>query len=409
MRGLSMNKKYIAGGISAPLGFSSSGVPADIRGKGDAKKDLALIFSEVPAVSCGVFTKNSVKAAPILVTQNTLKGGVLQAIVINSRNANACTGEQGIQDAKEMCLIAATALQIDVEKVAVSSTGLIGVLLPMPRIAAGIRFAAKHLSKTGNSDAAAAIMTTDTYPKEIAIQLELEGRIITIGGVAKGSGMVHPDMATILGFITTDAKISLDALQTALKKGNDISFNMITVDGDTSTNDMVLVMANGLAGNSEIQVGTPLFDEFSAALKEVLIFLAKEIAKDGEGATKLLEVQIQGAHSEKDARLAARAVCSSLLVKTALFGRDANWGRILCALGYSGAVFEPSRVDLYIGNVQVMKKGTPLVFDEAAALEVLSKPQVSVVADLQAGEASAVGWGCDLSYDYVKINGDYRT
>jgi glutamate N-acetyltransferase/amino-acid N-acetyltransferase len=216
-------------------------------------------------------------------------------------------------------------------------------------------------------------------------------------------------MATILGFITTDAKISLDALKMALKKGNEDSFNMISVDGDTSTNDMVLAMANGLAGNPEIQVGTPLFEEFAAALKYVLIFLAKEVARDGEGATKLLEVQIQGAISVEDAKIAARSVCSSLLVKTAIFGKDANWGRILCALGYSGATFNPNSVDLYIGNVQVMEKGTPLVFDEAAALEILSQSQVLVTANLHGGKASATSWGCDLSYDYVKINGAYRT
>jgi glutamate N-acetyltransferase / amino-acid N-acetyltransferase len=404
-----MKKKHIQGGISAPQGFMSSGVPADLRGKEDTKKDVALIFSEVPAIAAGVFTKNSVKAAPILVTQDILKGGVLQAIVINSKNANACTGEQGLKDAKEMCRVTAEALQIDVEKVAVSSTGVIGVPLPMTRVATGIRAAAKALSKNGNSDAAVAIMTTDTYPKEIALQFELGGTVVKIGGVAKGSGMVHPDMATILGFVTTDAKISLDALQTALKKGNEVSFNMISVDGDTSTNDMVIVMANGLAGNPEIQVNTPLFYEFAAALKQVLVFLAKEIARDGEGATKLLEVHVQGAPSEEDAKMAARSVCSSLLVKTALFGRDANWGRILCALGYSGAVFNPNRVDLFIGNVQVMDKGTPLKFNEAAALEVLSQSLVVVTADLHSGDAAAIGWGCDLSYDYVKINGAYRT
>jgi glutamate N-acetyltransferase/amino-acid N-acetyltransferase len=409
MSNVSVKKKHIEGGISAPLGFMASGVPADLRGKGDTKKDVALIFSEAPAVAAGVFTKNSVKAAPILVTQEVLQQGMLQAIVINSRNANACTGQQGIEDAKEMCNLTAHALQIDLGKVAVSSTGVIGVPLPMERMAPGILAAAANLNKKGNSDAAVAIMTTDTYPKEIALQLELGGTTITIGGVAKGSGMVHPDMATILGFITTDAKISLDALKMALKKGNEDSFNMISVDGDTSTNDMVLAMANGLAGNPEIQVGTPLFEEFANALKYVLIFLAKEVARDGEGATKLLEVQVQGAISVEDAKIAARSVCSSLLVKTAIFGKDANWGRILCALGYSGAAFDPNSVDLYIGNVQVMEKGTPLVFDEAAALEILSQSQVLVTANLHGGKASATSWGCDLSYDYVKINGAYRT
>jgi glutamate N-acetyltransferase/amino-acid N-acetyltransferase len=402
-----LSVKHIEGGISAPLGFQASGVLADIRGKGDTKKDVALIFSEIPAVSAGVFTVNAVKAAPVLVTQQVLAGGLLQAIVINSRNANACTGKQGMEDAFAMCSLAAEALGIDPGKVAVSSTGVIGVPMPMDRVAKGIKSAAAALNKKGNSDAAVAIMTTDTYPKEIAIQFEIGGKTITMGGVAKGSGMIHPNMATTLGFVTTDVNISLAALQTALKKGNDSSFNMITVDGDTSTNDMVLVMANGLAGNPEMNASD--LAKFSEALQYVLTFLAKEVVRDGEGATKLLEVLVQNAKSVEDARLGARSVCSSMLVKTALFGKDANWGRILCALGYSGAAFDPNCVDLFIGPVQVMKQGTPLPFDEAKALEVLSQTQVLVSADLHAGEASATGWGCDLSYDYVKINGAYRT
>jgi len=314
-----MKKKHVAGGVCAPLGFQASGVAADINGKGNDKKDVALIFSETPALGAGVCTTNCVKAAPVLVTQNILKNGALQAIVINSRNANACTGEQGMKDAVEMGCLAAQALGIAKESVAVASTGVIGVMLPMERIANGITKAADALNGKGNVEAALAIMTTDTYPKEVAIQVELGGAVVTIGGMSKGSGMVHPNMATILGFVTTDAKISLEALQAALKQKNETSFNMISVDGDTSTNDMVLAMANGLAGNEEIQVGTPLFEEFALALEYVLIHLAKEIARDGEGATKLLEVCIEGARSEEEARAAARSVCSSLLVKTALF------------------------------------------------------------------------------------------
>lgn len=404
-----MNKKHVNGGICAPMGFMASGVAADINGKGNSKKDVALIFSEVPAISAGVFTLNIVKAAPILVTQEVLKNETLQAVVINSRNANACTGEQGMKDAKEMCLLTAHALGIEKEKVAVSSTGLIGVPLPMERIEKGITAAATALSNEGGADAADAILTTDTYPKQIAIQIELGGSAITIGGISKGSGMVHPNMATILGFITTDAKISRDALQAALKRGNEKSFNMISVDGDTSTNDMLLVMANGLKDNSEIHIDTPEFEEFALALEYVLVFLAKEIARDGEGATKLLEVQIIGAASEEDANIAARTVSSSMLVKAALFGCDANWGRILCALGYSGAHFDPSKINLCIGDIQVMKKGTPLTFDEEAALKVLSLNEIVIVADLQSGNATATGWGCDLSCEYVKINGAYRT
>lgn len=404
-----MNKKHVNGGICAPMGFMASGVAADINGKGNSKKDVALIFSEVPAISAGVFTLNIVKAAPILVTQEVLKNETLQAVVINSRNANACTGEQGMTDAKEMCLLTAHALGIEKEKVAVSSTGLIGVPLPMERIEKGIAAAVTALSDEGGSDAADAILTTDTYPKQIAIQIELGDSVITIGGIAKGSGMVHPNMATILGFITTDAKISRNALQAALKRGNEKSFNMISVDGDTSTNDMLLIMANGLKDNPEIHSGTPEFEEFSLALEYVLVFLAKEIARDGEGATKLLEVQIIGAASEEDAKSAARTVSSSMLVKAAMFGCDANWGRILCALGYSGAHFDPSKINLYIGDIQVMEKGTPLMFDEEAVLKVLSLNEVVIVGDLQSGNATATSWGCDLSYEYVKINGAYRT
>lgn len=399
----------VEGGICAPTGFKAAGVPANINGKGNSKKDVCIIYSEVPAVAAGVFTLNTVKAAPLVVTQETIKEGIIQAVVVNSRNANACTGAQGLKDAKEMCRLTAKALGIAKDKVAVSSTGVIGVFLPMERIAQGIEAAAQALSPRGGSDAAAAIMTTDTCPKQTAIEVEIGGCTITIGGMSKGSGMVHPNMATILGFITTDAKISRPALEAALQKGNANSFNMISVDGDTSTNDMVLVMANGLKGNKEIQIGTREFDQFCAALQHVLIYLAKAIARDGEGATKLLEVQIVGASSEHDAKIAARSVACSLLVKTAIFGRDANWGRILCALGYSGAVFDPSKVNLCIGDVQVMKSGTPVQFDEDEALRVLSQNEVVILGDLQSGSSKATCWGCDLSYEYVKINGEYRT
>ncbi len=409
LEGGRMKQKHVDGAICAPLGFMASGVAADINGKGNSKKDVALIFSVTPAIAAGVFTKNAVKAAPILVTQEVLKNQKLQAVVINSRNANSCTGEQGMKDAAAMCRLTAHSLKIEPELIAVSSTGVIGVPLPMQRIENGIVEAAKHLSKDGNGDAASAIMTTDTFSKEIAIQIDLNGFAVTIGGISKGSGMVHPNMATILGFITTDAKITPHALQAALKRGNEKSFNMISVDGDTSTNDMILAMANGLSGNPEIQFGTSEFETFAQALEYVLVFLAKEVARDGEGATKLLEVQIVNAASIDDAKAAARAVCSSLLVKTAIFGRDANWGRILCALGYSGAQFDPSNVNIFIGDVQVMDKGTPLMFDEEAALNILSKNEIVITGDLQSGSAAATSWGCDLSYDYVKINGSYRT
>lgn len=401
--------KHIPGGITAPLGFKSSGVAADLRGKGDTKKDVAILYSEIPATAAGVFTQNSVKAAPVLVTQQIMQQGLLQAIVINSKNANACTGPQGMEDAKNMACLTAEALHMNPALVAVSSTGVIGVPMPMERVAPGILAAASALSQKGHSDTAVAMMTTDTYPKEIAIQLEIDGVTIRMGGVAKGSGMIHPNMATTLGFITTDARISLEALQSALRRGNEDSFNMISVDGDTSTNDMVIVMANGLAGNSEIQIDTHSYDAFADALQYILTFLAREVARDGEGATKLLEVHVEGAGSVEEARKAARSVSRSLLVKTAIFGKDANWGRILCALGYSGADFDPNRVDLHIGTVQVMQQGVPLHFDEDAAAKILSEPQVRVTAHLHQGAAVATAWGCDLSYDYVKINGDYRT
>ncbi len=404
-----MKKHIMTGGVCAPKGFMASGVAADINCRGNDKKDLALIFSEVPAVAAAVFTTNRVKAAPITLTQSHLQEGLTQAVIINARNANSCTGEQGERDALAMAHLTADALHIAANRVAVASTGLIGVPLPMNRLERGIPLAKEALSVEGGHLAAQAIMTTDTYPKEIAIQIELGGGTVTIGGMAKGSGMVNPNMATVLGFITTDAKISLEALQVALKRANEKSFNMITVDGDTSTNDMILIMANGLSNTQEIQLDTPLFDEFLLALEHVLIHLAKEVARDGEGATKLLEVRIEGAACVSHARKAAQAVCNSLLVKTALFGRDANWGRILCALGYSGAEFDPQKVDLYLGDLVVMKRGTPLQFDEEAALLVLSEHEVVIVANLQNGEACATGWGCDLSYDYVRINGAYRT
>lgn len=404
-----MKFKLIEGGICAPKGFTAGSVVAGICSKKKVKKDLALIFSEVPAVAVGVFTQNIVKAAPLWVTQENIKNKFLQAVVINSRNANACTGEQGMKDAREMCFRVGTLLGIEAGSVAVASTGVIGVPLPMENVVNGINAVVKVLSKDAGLDAALAIMTTDTFPKQIAVQFELAGEVITIGGMSKGSGMVHPNMATILGFVTTDVKISHDALDLALKNANRKTFNMITVDGDTSTNDMLLLLANGCSNNREIQIESPEFEQFSEVLEEVLTFLATEIVRDGEGATKLFEVQVTGAACEEDARMAARSVCKSLLVKTAIFGCDANWGRILCALGYSGANFDPSRVNIYLGDVQVMMEGTPLNFDEARALQVLSQKKIDILCELQSGNASAKGWGCDLSYDYVKINGAYRT
>ncbi|HEY8346656.1 MAG TPA: bifunctional glutamate N-acetyltransferase/amino-acid acetyltransferase ArgJ [Symbiobacteriaceae bacterium] len=399
----------VQGGVTAPKGFMAAGVVADIKGNGSGKKDVAVLFSRVPCDAAGVFTTNRVKAAPVVLTQQRIKRGSLQAVVINSGNANACTGEQGWLDANLMAELTAKALGLEPEDVAVASTGVIGVPLPMDRIRAGITMAAASISESGGDDAAEAIMTTDTRRKQYAVQVTIGGVPVTIGAMAKGAGMIHPNMATMLAFVTTDASIDREALQAALKQAVDKSFHMITVDGDTSTNDMVLVLANGLARNPRISAGTPEYETFAQALEQVLIYLAKEIARDGEGATKLLEMRVRGAATVEDARRAARAVCGSCLVKAAVFGEDANWGRVLAALGYSGAVFDPDRVDLWLGDLPLMTAGRPVPFDEEAAARILKQETVVFTADLHAGEAEAVAWGCDLTYDYVKINGSYRT
>ncbi|MBY6277081.1 bifunctional glutamate N-acetyltransferase/amino-acid acetyltransferase ArgJ [Symbiobacterium thermophilum] len=401
--------EWLAGGVTAPAGFVAAGACADIKGNGAGKKDVALLASRVPCAAAGVYTTNLVKAAPVVLTRGRTETGELQAVVANSGNANACTGEQGIRDAAEMARLAAEALGIRPELVGVASTGVIGVPLPMDRVSAGIRAAAAALSPEGGADAAEAIMTTDTFPKQVAARLEIGGATVTIGAMAKGSGMIHPNMATMLGFVTTDAAVDAAALREALREATDRSFNMITVDGDTSTNDMVLVLANGLAGNPRIMPGSAHYRAFADALAAVLIHLAKEIARDGEGATKLIEVRVKGAATLSDARKAARAVCGSNLVKAAVFGEDANWGRVLAALGYSGAQFDPGRVDLWLGDLQMMRAGEPVAFDEAAAARVLREKEVVFTADLHAGECEATAWGCDLTYDYVKINGSYRT
>ncbi|MFZ5827935.1 MAG: bifunctional glutamate N-acetyltransferase/amino-acid acetyltransferase ArgJ [Bacillota bacterium] len=399
----------IKGGVTAPAGFLAAGVPADIKGKGGSKKDVAILFSTAPSAAAGVYTTNVVKAAPVILSQQHTATGSLQAVVVNSGNANACTGEQGMQDAAAMVELTARALGLAPEAVAVASTGVIGVTLPMDRVAGGITAAAAALSTSGGPSAAEAIMTTDTFPKQCAVQFELGGALVTIGAMAKGSGMIHPNMATMLGFVTTDADVEPAALQQALKEATEQSFNMITVDGDTSTNDMVIAMANGLARSPKVTLGSPLYATFAAALGQVLTYLAKEIARDGEGATKLIEVRVKGAASVEDARKAARSVCGSSLVKAAVFGEDANWGRVLAALGYSGASFDPNRVDLWLGDVQMMAAGAGLAFDEEAAARVLKEKSVSFTADLHSGSAEATAWGCDLTYDYVKINGSYRT
>lgn len=399
----------IKGGVTTPAGFLASGVHANIKGKGGTKKDVAVLCSKVPCAAAGVYTTNKVKAAPVILSQARTGTGRLQAIIINSGNANACTGEQGMQDAETMAVLTAQALGLEPGAVAVASTGVIGVPLPMDRVKAGIAAAAAAVTEDGGQAAAEAIMTTDTFDKQYAVQFELDGAFVTIGAMAKGSGMIHPNMATMLGFVTTDADVDPAALDQALKTATAKSFNMITVDGDTSTNDMVIALANGMARNPKVTPGTALYDTFYAALEHVLIHLAKEVARDGEGATKLVEMRVKGAPTVEDARKAAKAVCGSMLTKAAIFGEDANWGRVLCAMGYSGAEFDPAQVDLWLGEIPLMQAGAPVAFDEEAAAVVLKEKTVVFTADLHSGSSEATAWGCDLTYDYVKINGSYRT
>jgi len=380
---------------------------AQVRKKG--RRDLAVIYSQVPAVAAALYTQNQVKAAPVLVTREHLAGQTAQAIVVSSGIANACTGEQGLADARQMALWAGEMLGIAPEHVVVASTGVMGVPLPMQKIEAGIRRAVRELSVTGGGAAAEAIMTTDTTPKEYAVKFTCGGKEITVGGIAKGSGMIHPNLATMLAFIATDAAISPEVLYDALRWAGDRSFNAVTVDGDTSTNDMVVCLANGLAGNEPITGQGSDFLLFRDALFEVCRELAKMIARDGEGASKFLEVRVKGANSEEDGRKIARAVAGSSLVKAALFGEDANWGRVLSAAGNAGVSFEPDKVDIYLGDLQVAARGTGLSFDEDRARAILEGREVIITIDLKQGEAEAVAWGCDLSFDYVRINAQYRT
>lgn len=401
--------KPIAGGVTAPAGFLAAGVACGLRKHGDERPDLALVYSESAAVAAGVYTRNRVQAAPVLVTREHLGGGLARAIVVNAGMANACTGERGLADARRTAAAAAEALGLNPGEVVVASTGVIGNYLPMERVEAGVREAAGRLSRIGAADAALAIATTDTFTKEKAVQVIVGGRPVTIGAMAKGSGMIRPDMATMLCFLTTDAAITPAALQEALSAAADRSFNMITVDGDTSTNDMVVILANGLAGNPVIQAGSEDFRLFLQALDEVCVSLARSVARDGEGATRLIEVAVRGAASLADARRAALAVAGSSLVKAAVFGADANWGRVMAALGYSGAAFDPARVSVYLGPLKLVEGGCSAGFDEDLARTLLTRDTVRLEIDLGNGWAAAEAWGCDLTYDYVKINGSYRS
>lgn len=397
--------------VTKVQGFQAYGLSAGIKKNG--KVDMALIYSPLKCVSAAVYTTNKVQAAPLQITKQNLEDNCLQAVIINSGNANACTGQQGYTHAKEMCRITAKELGISERLVAVSSTGVIGVEMPITKVANAIPELVKKLSAEGGAEAAEAIMTTDTFVKQIYLEKEVSGKKVAIGGIAKGSGMIHPNMATMLAFLTTDVNISAELLQQAIKKATEVSFNMVSVDGDTSTNDMALIMANGMAENALIaQEGTE-YDIFLDLLMQACIELAKMMAKDGEGASKLLEVKVTNATSFKDAKLAALAVIKSSLVKSALFGEDANWGRILAAVGYSGCNFIPEKTNIWLasaaGKIQTANNGAGLNFDEAQALKILQEKEVTFIIDLQNGAAEATAWGCDLTYDYVKINADYRT
>ena len=403
--------KQIAGGVCAAKGFSANGVHCGIR-HNRTKRDIALIYSEAPCTAAAVYTTNLVKGAPLVVTKNNIANGRAQAIVCNSGNANTCNAN-GIEIAEGMCALVSEALGIDKTDVVVASTGVIGQPLSLDPIRSGMPALAAGLNKDGSDAAAEGIMTTDTAKKEIAFEFEIGGKTCHIGGIAKGSGMIHPNMATMLVFITTDAAISPAMLQKALSSDIKDTFNMVSVDGDTSTNDMVTVLANGMAGNAEITEEGEDLAAFMRALNSVNLYLCRMIAADGEGATKLLECKVTGAKDIPAAKTVAKSVICSSLLKAAMFGADANWGRVLCAIGYSGADVNIDRVGVAFasckGTLPVCQNGAGVEFSEEKAKEILSEKEIDILVTLGDGDASATAWGCDLTYDYVKINGDYRT
>ncbi len=406
--------KQIQGGITAAKGFEAASTAAGIKYKD--RTDMALIYSQAPCEAAGTFTTNVVKAAPVKWDRQVVDSGVkVQAVVVNSGIANACTGEEGFGYCKNTAEAAARALGVAAEGVVMGSTGVIGMQLPIDRLTAGIKVLAenKNGSLENGTEAAKAIMTTDTCEKEIAVSIEAGGKTVIIGGMAKGSGMIHPNMCTMLAFITTDAVISKETLQRTLSEDVKDTYNMISVDGDTSTNDTVLLLANGLAENPEIIYGSEAYTEFVRALHTVNEYLAKKIAGDGEGATALFEVKAAGCESEEQARVLAKAVVCSNLTKTAIAGHDANWGRILCAMGYSGAKFDPEKVDLFFeskaGRIQIIENGTAVSYSEEEATRILSEAEITAVVDVKMGEKQAVAWGCDLTHGYIDINADYRS
>ncbi|MDO4633053.1 MAG: bifunctional glutamate N-acetyltransferase/amino-acid acetyltransferase ArgJ [Eubacteriales bacterium] len=406
--------KEITGGITAAKGFQAASAAAGIKYQN--RTDMAMIYSEVPCNAAGTFTTNIVKAAPVKWDMEIVKNApYAQAVIVNSGIANACTGEEGYGYCRETAKEAAKVLGIPEHAVLVGSTGVIGMQIPIDRICAGISMLAEKKSGTleSGTEAAKAIMTTDTVKKEVAVQIELGGKTVTIGGMCKGSGMIHPNMCTMLGYVTTDAAISKEMLQKALSTDVCDTYNMVSVDGDTSTNDTVLLLANGLAGNPEITEDGEDYQTFLAALNFVNTTLARKIAGDGEGATALFTVKVIGAESKEQAVTLSKSVVTSSLTKAAIYGHDANWGRILCAMGYSGAQFDPEKVDLTFesaaGSQKIIENGVAVDYSEEVATKILSEEEVIVIADVKMGNASATAWGCDLTYDYVKINADYRS
>lgn len=408
--------KNVDGGVVAAKGFQATGLEVGIKEGHAGKKDMAMIYAEVPCKAAGTFTTNRVKAAPVKWDKEVVTNyGEARAVVINSGIANACTGEEGYGYCKEIAKKTSDMLSIPAEAVLVASTGVIGQQLPMDKINKGIELLSANLgtAKEDATLAAEAIMTTDTHSKQIAVQTEIGGKTVTVGGMCKGSGMIHINMCTMLGFITTDCAISKKLLQRALSETIVDTFNMVSVDGDTSTNDTVLLLSSGLAENPEIDVENEDYDKFKEALVAVSTYLSKQIAGDGEGATALFEVKVVNAVSKEQAITLSKSIVTSSLTKAAIYGHDANWGRILCAMGYSGADFDPEIVDIYFeskaGKIKIVENGTATDYSEEEATKILSEPEVTAIADIKAGSMEATAWGCDLTYDYVKINADYRS
>lgn len=406
------NFKFIDGTVTSPLGFTAQGVCASIKPSNTTKRDLALIYCEKPCTAAAVYTKNLVKSSTIQVTKKHLENGIAQAVIVNSGNANTCNAD-GIEVAEKMCDVAAETLSVSPEDVIVASTGVIGQPLPIEPVIKGAQMMKGKLSKDGGTNAAEAIMTTDTVKKEMAMEMTLGGKKVTVGGIAKGSGMIHINMGTMLSFVTTDAAVSAEMLECALREAVEDSYNMVSVDGDTSTNDTLAIMASGLAGNEPITAKNDDYKIFVAGLTEAFKSLAKQLAGDGEGATKLLVCTVDGAKTKKDAVTVSKSIICSSLLKAAMFGADANWGRVLCAIGYSGADVDVTKVDVSFksckGEILVCKDGAGVEFSEEKAKEILLEKEINILVSLNDGDGKAEAYGCDLTYDYVKINGDYRT